>query len=286
MDIFSSTVDHLLSLLSEESTILASPEDALYFRSLAKQKTMTPSIKKEVLKYEEIAVPSLEKLDHPIIQNRQLETKQNLEKPEIKERPIREEKKETTSNPGVLSALEPKQSLKWRSDSKIPIEPLISNQLLKKLFQKHLPQIPIIDEIPSDSTAKKIANRWKTKNQTAPISILSFSEPPKQKQILIEITKAIDVYFGPAKIIDAASIEKENEWETFLANEDLKLIIACDYTLWQLKDLMKNYREIPREQKRTLGQVPLFLLPDLSLYLKDPSLKRSLWKAICNKLSS
>jgi hypothetical protein len=65
----------------------------------------------------------------------------------------------------------------------------------------------------------------------------------------------------------------------------LKWVIVCDYSLWQLRGLMQFYKETPAQGTRMLGNVPIFLLPDLSLYLKDPLLKRSLWKALCQKFS-
>ena len=134
--------------------------------------------------------------------------------------------------------------------------------------------------------AKKIATRWKTKNQTAPFSILSLCEPEPQRKFLEEIAKALDIYFLPCRLIAAETIEKEGNWSDFLSVADLKLIIACDYTLWQLNKLMPFYKENPTTGQRMLGEIPLFLLPDLSLYLKDPLLKRSLWKALCQKLST
>lgn len=157
---------------------------------------------------------------------------------------------------------------------------------LRELLQKIAPGFPILDTIPSDAVAKKISTRWKTKNQTVPISILSFQEPPAQRALLEQIAKALDVYFGPARLVQAESIEKEKQWETFLSVPELKMMIICDYSLWQMGHLMQFYKEIPAAATRTLGSVPLFLLPDLSLYLKDPLLKRSLWKALCQKLSS
>ncbi len=147
------------------------------------------------------------------------------------------------------------------------------------------PELAILNDIPSDLIARKIAERWKTKNQTAPISILIFQEPPEQRAFLEQIAKALDTYFGPAKIAYAEGIEKEKQWAAFLSVADLKLILVCDYTLWQLNGLMQFYKETPSQGTRVLGNVPLFLLPDLSLYLKDPLLKRSLWKALCQKLS-
>ncbi|MBU6383881.1 MAG: hypothetical protein KGQ49_01080 [Verrucomicrobia bacterium] len=147
------------------------------------------------------------------------------------------------------------------------------------------PELAILDEIPNDALAKKLSERWKTKNQTAPISILTFQEPEEQKRLLEEIARALDVYFGPAKLVSAEKIEKEKQWDAFLSVEGLKLVVVCDYTLWQLNHLMQFYKETPAQGIRMLSQVPLFLLPDLSLYLKDASLKRSLWKALCQKCS-
>jgi hypothetical protein len=146
--------------------------------------------------------------------------------------------------------------------------------------------MPLLQEIPSDAIAKKIANRWKTKNQIAPITVICYQENPEHRQLLEQIVKALDVYFGPAKLLIADAVEREKEWKTFLSAVDLKLVIACDYTLWQLQNLCPFYKEIPAQKYRQLGEKPLFLLPDLSLYLKDPLLKRSLWKALCQMISS
>lgn len=154
----------------------------------------------------------------------------------------------------------------------------------KTLLARCAPELALLKEVPDDSLAKRIAMRWKTKNRSAPISLLSFNEPPQQMAFLKNVTQALDVYFGPARLIAAEPIEKEKQWEAFLSVPTLKLIIVCDYTLWQLNAVLPFYREM--KEGRMLGSVPLLLLPDLSLYLKDPSLKRSLWKALCSKLSS
>ena len=150
---------------------------------------------------------------------------------------------------------------------------------------KLAPEIPLLKEIPNDAIARKIGTRWKTKNQTAPITLLFLGESESHQKFLKEIVKAIDIHFGSAKMVSAESIEKENQWEVFLSSDGLKWIIICDYTLWQLHHLMQFYKEVPSQGVRLLGTVPLFLLPDLSLYLKDPLLKKSLWKAICQKIS-
>ena len=112
-----------------------------------------------------------------------------------------------------------------------------------------------------------------------------FQEPAEQRIFLEQIAKALDIYFGPAKIVQAEGIEKEKQWGAFLSVADLKMVVVCDYTLWQLNALLQFYKETQAQGSRLLGTVPVFLLPDLSLYLKDPLLKRSLWRAFCQKFS-
>lgn len=250
-----SIIRDTLELLKDESIILASPEDALYFRTTTIRKTPKPEpcVLRKPLPEKIIAPPP---------------------KPIVVSEPVPPKPVVVPETPPILPS--------WRSEQPLPIE-TINTSSLKALYQKLFPQLPVIQTIPSDAQAKKIANRWKTKNQAAPISILYFSEPGPQKELLIAITTAIDVYFGPARLIHAEAIEKEKQWETFLSSSELKLVIACDYTLWQLTDLMQHFKESPN---RTLKNIPLFLLPDLSLYLKDPSLKRSLWKAIQRNICS
>jgi len=158
--------------------------------------------------------------------------------------------------------------------------------LLRTLLATAAPELTILPDIPSDAIAKKIATRWKTHNQIAPITLLHYQELPEQTTFLEQLLKAVDVYFGPARLVNAERVEKENQWDAFLSVAELKTVIACDHTLWQLPNLRNMYREIPTQEKRLLKEKPLFLLPDLALYLKDPMLKRSLWKALCSFLSS
>ena len=251
-------IEALKEHLAEEPLVFAAPEEADYFRKTAKRKKETPPpsvapppapLPKPIA----VAPPP----PAPVIQK-------PIAPPPA---PIVEE------SPAPLP---PKQH---------PISPPQSHSL-KALFAKIAPDLLVLDEIPSDAWAKKVAHRWKTKNQTAPLSILYSGEPPEQKALLEEIARALDVYFGPARLVAAEQIEKEKQWEAFLSVPELKMVFACDYTLWQLGDLMRHYKEMPTQGSRTLGKVPLFLLPDMSLYLKDPLLKRSLWKALCQKLSS
>jgi hypothetical protein len=244
----------LLSYLKEEGPyVLASPEDANYFR--------TQNAKCKTQKLEEIPHPPLP------TQNGERKT-QKLE--EIPHPPL----------PPPAPPLPPKPK---EMEAPKPVSHDLSS--VRTILSVVAPELAILNDIPSDAIARKIAERWKTKNQTAPISILLFQEPPEQRALLEQIAKALDVCFGPAKIVHAEKIEKEKQWEAFLSVTDLKMVITCDYTLWQLNHLMHFYKETPAQGTRMLGNVPVFLLPDLSLYLKDPLLKRSLWKALCQKFS-
>lgn len=170
-------------------------------------------------------------------------------------------------------------------EPEIVLKPVLNFAPWRNILSVVAPELAILPDIPSDEIAKKLSERWKTKNQTAPLSILVYQEPPEQRAFLEQIALALTVYFGSAKIIQAETIEKEKQWGAFLSAEGLKMVITCDYTLWQLSQLMPFYKETPAAGQRMLGNIPLFLLPDLSLYLKDALLKRSLWKALCQKCS-
>lgn len=227
-----SIAKELLTYLKEEGPyVLASPEDAAYFRKKVIVETPPPIVKMEIPVFKPVAI----------------------EKPVVNEEDAVVTSFQGTSVRNVLSVV--------------------------------APELALLNEIPSDTMARKIAERWKTKNQTAPISLLLFQEPAEQRALLEQIAKALDICFGSAKIVYAEGIEKEKQWESFLSVADLKMVIVCDYTLWQLSSLMQFYKETPAQGTRMLHNTPLFLLPDLSLYLKDPLLKRSLWKALCQKCS-
>lgn len=244
-------LNQILERLKEEGPyVLASPEDADFFRK-QKQPVKNQEIKKEPVAPAVIPKPA----------------------------PVKE------VMPSEPLPREAPTSAFRIPTSEFPSKPSHDLASVRNVLSVVAPELAIINEIPNDAIAKKIAERWKTKNQSAPISILLFQEPAEQRALLEQIAKAIDVCFGPAKIVNAETIEKEKQWEAFLSVSDLKMVIVCDYTLWQLNGLMQFYKETPAQGTRMLGNIPLFLLPDLSLYLKDPLLKRSLWKALCQKFS-
>ncbi len=248
------TLNLLVEYIKEQGPyVLASPEDAEHFRN-AKRKMQNAKVeeKKEEKKFEVSLSPP--------------------PKPAVKYEP-------PAPKPVVIARAVVKE------EAHPPAKPSFDLSGVRNILSVVAPELAILNEIPNDAMAKKISERWKTKNQSAPISILVYQEPPEQRALLDQVARALDVYFGPAKIVQAEGIEKDKQWGAFLSVADLKMVIVCDYTLWQLNGLMQFYKETPAQGVRVLGNVPIFLLPDLSLYLKDSLLKRSLWKALCQKLS-
>lgn len=152
---------------------------------------------------------------------------------------------------------------------------------VKKGFAKNFPSVCLEEKIPSDERAKEIASAYKTKNHAKDITILVFNQSGQELSFLKEVAKALNISFYKTALINAHALEKEDKWDFLLSAKPLKLIIASDYGIWQCPKLLKFYKEIPSSSTRLLKGTPLFLLPDLSLYLKKPLLKRSLWNALC-----
>jgi hypothetical protein len=240
-----------------EETHLASAEDCDYFRTLYRTLKKEPEA---AIKAEPAPTPKAALAPQP---------------PQKKEKP---------------QPLPPPISIPLPSEKpSMPAPPRVSQnerfEDLRKLFAKISPQLRILDDIPKDDIAKQISERWKTRNQAAKLSLLYHQESEPHRLLLEHLAQALDVAFGGARLIQCNSIENEKQWEAFLSVPELESVIICDSTLWQLPNLLQYYREVPSHSERFLQKTPLFLLPDLSLYLKDPLLKRSLWKALCQKIA-
>ncbi|KPK32150.1 MAG: hypothetical protein AMS24_04860 [Chlamydiae bacterium SM23_39] len=152
---------------------------------------------------------------------------------------------------------------------------------IKKILSS---EIEVVEEPLPDQEAQEISQNWKIKKIGKEISILYFKESPQGKLFLKNLAMALQLYFFPTKLISSNELEKENKWTSFLKEHNLKLIIASDYSLWQLPNLIKHFREIPAKKEYFLARTPFFMLPDISIYLKEPLLKKSLWHAICKKI--
>lgn len=163
-------------------------------------------------------------------------------------------------------------------------EPLFDE--MKDMLLSITPSIQIIQKIPDDTQAKKIASYWKMKKEITNIVILTFKESPKEIMFLKNLAFAIDSLYMRAKVISSTNLELSNKWDIFLSQKDLKLILACDYSIWKLKNLIKYYKESPSSKNHFLKDTPLFLLPEISVYLNEPLLKKSLWFSLLKKINS
>lgn len=151
---------------------------------------------------------------------------------------------------------------------------------LRSLVQQQSPSTAILDTIPSDTIAKQVSNQWKQQAQTPEVIILTFNESEKYLAFLHNVAKAVRLHSTPANLSSAEKIEQAKEWDKLLASQKLRLIIASDYGIYALPGLMQYYKEDSSKARCYLGNIPLLLLPDLSVYFKEPTLKASLWKAI------
>ncbi|MDE3055266.1 MAG: hypothetical protein KGI80_01005 [Verrucomicrobiota bacterium] len=325
--------------LQEESSLLASPEEAAYFRTFFSsrnaEKAFTPppseravekrpeksaAVEKPVERLlprplsekktestaiaakpaEKLLPPPLsakpeekpaERLLPPPLSAQPVEKRSEstavAEKPEERLLPPPEQPEEKKSENAAVAEKQSESKRERPAVAEKPVEklhplspPPMQIGRLKGIVQKVLPHLAIIEQIPSDAMAKKIANLWKAHALAAPISILFGEEPPQHQFFLKELASALTVYYGEATLVSAEALEKEKEWEHFLTTDSLRFILLSHTTLWQLTGLRSFYKEMPGSGVRLLHKTPLFLLPDLSLYFKDPLLKQTLWGAI------
>jgi len=237
------------------------------------EKTIEPQIKQETT---------------PLINKSAKEEKQTKiiekEKPPI----AVEEKKKTLAAPKETLN---KPSFQIAKTKKISLEekpPIIEDNFsdIKQSFPKVFPNIKIVETILDDKIAKQKAQKYKLKNIAAGITILAYRENEKHYRFLEKLSIALNIYFYPSKVVSAYLMEKENNWDLFLSENDIFLIISSDYTIFELSNLRKYFRENPAKQEKYLKDIPLFLLPDISIYLKEPTLKSSLFKALKQKITN
>jgi hypothetical protein len=144
---------------------------------------------------------------------------------------------------------EPQQPItKSKSVRFFQLEPLMSPASIdvsdfKQLFKEQFPHVAIQESIPADTRAVQLKNQWKLENQIPPIIILSFNNNEKELAFLKNVAQAITRHLAPARVLSAPKIEKEKKWEFLLKLSHLRLIIASDYGLYMLPELMKFYKE-------------------------------------------
>lgn len=157
---------------------------------------------------------------------------------------------------------------------------------LKKIVREKLPHLQLVDHLPDDGEAQKLSNSWAQEKKSPQVLILSFDETQKHLAFLMNIAKALEMHGISASVANALKLEQNAKWETTLQAEELKLIVASSSGFYQLQELQKYYKEGTKQGRHYLGDRLLLLLSDISFYLKEPSLKPSLWGALKELLTA
>ena len=134
---------------------------------------------------------------------------------------------------------------------------------------------------PSDDLAKKVRFAWKDKRFIPAVPIFTIGQ--EHTPFLQNIQKAIESHFTSCRVIQVEKVEQSKKWEAFM-DAPVELFVVPDYVISQNATLMKNMKVQKEKNARTLFGKPLLLLPDLTLYMRDPKLKRSLWNVLCQML--
>lgn len=157
---------------------------------------------------------------------------------------------------------------------------------MKQMVAKILPEIALTTTIPDDASAKRMAHLYKEQHLTAKVLVLSFGETGPGLHFLQNVTKAIDSLLAPAKLIEMRKIERENSWELTLNSPTLQLVLAPPFQTWKSISLARFYRENPSSKSHFLRDTPLLFMQSTAAYLKNPDLKRELWKTLSTLLST
>jgi hypothetical protein len=147
---------------------------------------------------------------------------------------------------------------------------------VKNTLSALFPSIAISEQIPA---AKRDLFSASEIGLTQYIAIAA-NETPKNQLFLENLVKAISLHIGPAKLLDGEKLEREGAWEQFLKFQNLRLVLTTTATIHRFPGLSKYYREDGKSGRLYLGKVLLHPLVDISHYLKEPSLKKSLWQAL------
>jgi hypothetical protein len=142
----------------------------------------------------------------------------------------------------------------------------------KELYDFHalnFPHLSFKEEIPADLKAPLPPKQKKEID----IAILLFNDSQHDTFFLTQVARAITTRFQ----LNAVCIKGAN-----FEPKPYKYVIACDYGIQG--HLGHHLKEA--SGKSYLGNSPLMMLPDLSLYRREPKLKSALWKALCQEIAS
>ena len=268
-DLIRDTLAYMKDPLLPSQTIFASAKEDSFF--CAYKGTPTTSLQNPEIPL--LKQPSLESTAKSLVQDRQ---------PYAIPKDLSVNSRSETTTP--LSSKSDHSSATYPPKEKTlkePSQPDHSN--VKKILQKISPSLKLLDQIPDDAIAKKVANAWKEKISEAEVVLLMCDPKTETMEFLKGLAKAIDQHLAKAKILMADKFEKEKRWDLFLDKNSFRLVIASD-GIKKLPELMKYYRENPSNAQFFLGKTPLLVLSSASIY-KSIEHKTLLWKTVCQMLA-
>jgi hypothetical protein len=187
-----------------------------------------------------------------------------------------------TAEETVFFSLKKEKPMEKKQD---PPKPTLSpvtppNSTMKQILQKAIPGVKIVEQVPDDSEAKRIAESWKEKVNDAETVLLLCETDADTVEFSKGLAKAIDQHLAKIKILAADRLEKEKRWDVFLSKNSLRLIIATE-GVQKLPELMRFYKQ--NNSQLFLDKTPFLVLSSSSIY-KSIEHKAKLWKTLCQML--
>jgi hypothetical protein len=226
----------------------------------------TTTMKVEVKKHEDAKVKIEEKQEKKTLKN--TKPAATVQAPKLEKAAVDEPSKPKTAAPITLTTL---------------TEPLTlsSSDSFLSFMQRNFPHNRLHKKPHEDRHAKQVRFGWRVRQQMTSVPIIYDESLAGYRTLLENIAKAISLLFTSSSILNVQSLPAASPWQMLEQSSDIKLIIAPDTLLskYPPENLTEN---IAGSSK--IGPHELLELPDLSLYQKDPLLKRSLWDLLCQKL--
>lgn len=282
LDLLILTKQYLLQEHSLTDRLISDPETYTHFRSYAEQKQ---EIKTSSTTSSQAAVTPQPPLSHCI--PKQITTATvKAPIPEAKTAPEPPSiQKNRVQASGNKIEVQPSKSSGVNENGPFKLEPPTELQPanftdIRKIIQEKFPHVRLLDQVPDDMEAQKLAKIWRLEKKIPQVILLSFDEVPKHLSFLTHIAKALEAHGVSAEVKNAIKLEQEAQWEKLLTSDKLKLVVSSSSGFYHLAGLQKHYKEGTKQGRHYLGDRLLLLLSDISFYFKEPALKSSLWKAL------
>ncbi len=178
-------------------------------------------------------------------------------------------------NPGVTPT-----QLKTDSSGPKPQSKESSHLEIKRTLQKIAPRLYLIDQIPDDALAQRLASAWKERIKGVDVVVLVLEQSDEEMLFIKNLAKAIHSELLPTRIITGGRLEQENRWDLFLEKNAFRLIIASSG--------IQNYPNLLRhsQDQLFLGKTPFIALSPAAVYNQAKEEKATLWKKVCQILKN